>query len=191
MYFSLNYYCCIIYVQIFKFKKETEVKRKNTSFMWTLCYLQDNLFIFSLLLIKKTTDKFPRPCEVDLLFLASDWSELPSDANCSFVPYIWSLHWCTCIDSWLELEQHFPCRPDLRAALRVVWGGWSSITVKAFVFCKMFLFFLLFVNSLLFVWRDVSKQTFSFEVNTEVLVLSICKHSIEFCGVSKLQSVFS
>lgn len=77
-----------------------------------------------------------------------------------------------------------------------MWGGWSSITVKAFVFCKMLwgFFFLLFVNSLLFVWREIStfsKQTFSFEVNTELFVLSIGKYSIEFCGVFKLQSVLS
>lgn len=71
-------------------------------------------------------------------------------------------------------------------------GGWSSTTVKAFVFCKMF--FLLFVNSLLFVWREIStfpKQTFSFGLNTEIFVLSICKYSTEFCGVFKLKPLLS
>lgn len=46
--------------------------------------------------------------------------------------------------------------------------------------------FFLFVNSLLFVWREIlifSKQTFSFGLNTAVFVLSICKCSTEFCGI--------
>lgn len=70
----LLYYICSNFQII---KKKQKFKKK----ILLLCelfvtYKINNLFIFSLLLIKKTTDKFPRPCEVDLLFLASDRSEL-------------------------------------------------------------------------------------------------------------------
>lgn len=57
---------------MFKFSNYSKPEVSKNSFKLFVTYDINYLFIFSLLLIKKTTDKFPRPCEVDLLFPASD-----------------------------------------------------------------------------------------------------------------------
>lgn len=82
-----------VYVQIFKLYKTQKFFKKH--FFYLNCFVTSNInyfFNFSLLLIKKTADKFPRPCGIDLLLTAADWSRLPPDAGHSSVPSIWGLH---------------------------------------------------------------------------------------------------
>lgn len=107
----------VLHVQIFELYKSHKFFKQFLFHLNCLLLRTEIIYLsFHLLLIKKTPDKFPRPREIDLLFPASD----PSAGCCQL--QLCALHLGFALVHSLELEQDFPHRPDLRAALRGCGG---------------------------------------------------------------------
>lgn len=149
----------VLYVQIFKLYKTQKFFKKH--FFYLNCFVTQNInyfFNFSLLLIKKTPDKFPRSCGIDLLL-----SLLPTGAGFLLMP-VTALcpTFGVCTDALVlraTTGAKSPLQAGSQSSFKGLWGDGAAKQSRPLFFCKMqysvFGVFLLFVNSLLFVSREI------------------------------------